>query len=214
MARKIELGKLKLSWHARNGQWRKSIGYKPDKAGVRRVPAEFYFGAEEGSALLGAQQKLEEWKELVETWETEGRDGAVQVYPEMPLEEPFWWVSEAVLEAAAAVEEVAASRPENVTVAKAKEQYLEAMRGRLGMMGAKGLKQSTHNTIAFNLRYATRGGGSQDRRPGASGREVHPHSHARRHRGRDQPPLQKGRRGGADGAELLPRVPGVFGLDG
>lgn len=150
MARKIELGKLKLSWHARNGQWRKSIGYKPDKAGLRRVPAEFYFGADEAAAFMAAQAKLEEWRELVGRWEEE-KEGAQQVFPEMDLSEPFWWVTGAVLEAAETVDQVAASRPENVTVEKAKGWYIDAMRARLGLMGVKGLKQSTFNHIVANL---------------------------------------------------------------
>jgi integrase len=76
--------------------------------------------------------------------------------PEMDASVPFWLPADddAIAAAEGEVQEVEELQPQNVTVEKARARYLAAMRQRLGLMGAKGLKQSTYNTIVASLERA------------------------------------------------------------
>jgi len=178
MARKITLGALTLSWHDRNGQWRKSIGFKPDKSGWRRVPAEFYFGSEEAGAFMAAQQKLVEWQAVCDAWEST-KGSAALLFPQMDTSLPFWLPApeETLAEAEHGVQNILARQPGNVTIEEAQKRYVAALRERLGLMGAKGLKQSTFNGVVDNLSGALASADDSGRRHLAPGKFVHTIQH-------------------------------------
>jgi hypothetical protein len=147
VAKKLVVGSVKLSWHDRNQQWRKSIGFKPDKSGARRVPAEFYFGANDAEAVSGAMAKINEWKTLCANW-AEVCGAAEMVWPKMDVTQPFWFDTAKAERPAAAVKTKGSA---HVTLAAARDEYIKQHEDRLGLVGSEGIKPSTLLAIRQTL---------------------------------------------------------------
>lgn len=152
MSRKITVGKLTLRWHRHAKQWAKTIGYRWDRSGTRLVDADWYFGQEDAIALAKAAERVREWRELQERWPAMVADGTLgSLYPDRNLDRPFWPPAAPLAEKDVDLEEIAAWQPVDLRIKDAVNRYVEAQRKRRVMKGAKGLKQSTLNTIRATL---------------------------------------------------------------
>ena len=155
MSEQITAGNIKLSWHEGNRQWFKSIGYGWNRDESKLVQRFHYFGPEASAAILAAATKLDEWRQLQFGW-PRIIPTIKSLYPGKDLSKPFW-PEKLLVTLDRKTNEIEAKQPTPVhdpTIRAAKELYLAAQKTRVGLMGPKGLKLNTYNTIAATLEVA------------------------------------------------------------
>jgi hypothetical protein len=146
---------IKFPFHKIAQQYYRSVGYGWNRDESKLVQRVFYFGDDLMPAINDAGKKRDEWQTLKANWPAIAKS-IKALYPGKDLARPFWpeKLLAPVVNKTAEVRAKVPARPQNATVEGAKKIYIDTQKARLGLMGKKGLKQSTFNTISATLEVA------------------------------------------------------------